>query len=310
MNDLIQKMRAGDRRALSRLLSLVEMQDERAFEILKEIWPQTGRAASIGITGPAGAGKSTLIDQMILKLREKGKSVGVIAIDPSSPFTGGAVLGDRVRMNRHFEDPHVFIRSIGTRGKTGGVSLATRALMQVLDVFGVDVILVETVGAGQSEVNIVDLVDSTVVVLVPEAGDAIQALKAGILEIADVFVMNKRDRSGAESLAKELQTMVAMGKSPTGYRAPVVLTEAVSGGGVNELLHAIEGHREHRARHPLSAVERRDHLYRELLEILEARATQEFSKKIKEGGAVTKQLEDVRPNLYQVAEEFLSHVWK
>ncbi len=250
MESLIQSMLQGDRRAFSRLLSLVEKQDEECFIVLKKIWNQIKPLPSIGITGPQGAGKSTLIDQLIVQYRAQNKKVGVIAVDPSSPFTMGAVLGDRIRMHKHFVDEQVFIRSISNRGQTGGLSFATRALMRLFHAFGIEELMVETVGAGQSETMVSNLVDTTVVVLVPESGDSIQALKAGILEIADVYVVNKCDRPGSDIMVHELQALVAQSMNKHQKQVQVVSTQADVGKGVGELVAAIDQHREHLKNHP------------------------------------------------------------
>jgi LAO/AO transport system kinase len=232
--------------------------------------------------------------------------VGVVAVDPTSPFSGGAVLGDRVRMQQHFNDPDVFIRSVGTRGKSGGISFATRALMQILDASGCDVILVETVGAGQSEVDVADLVDTTVVVLVPEAGDAIQALKAGILEIADVFAVNKKDRPGAENVATHLEAMLTMVPSLDPWKPPIVLTEAQSGQGIDELWAAVERHHSDLSGRGLRPEERFRRRLHELSEVIEARIAGETLAACRSDPSIRERLStEARPNLYAVAEDFL-----
>ncbi len=301
-------MRSGDRRALSRLLSLVEAQDETSFKLLQEIWNYTGKSASIGITGPAGAGKSTTIDQLIRKFRDQNKKVGILAVDPTSPFTGGAILGDRVRMQRHSGDPDVFIRSIGSRGKSGGVSFSTRALMQMIDAYGADYILVETVGAGQSEVDIMNLVDTTVVILTPESGDSIQALKAGMLEIANVFVINKKDRDGAERIANDIKMMLSLNPSQEGWQPPIIMTEAQSGDGIDELVSAIAAHQEDlkkRGRSPEDLLRRRTY---QLYEILQTRVLAEmhnYTDHKKDWEEILKNpLKE--PNYYAMADEVLS----
>lgn len=312
MNDieLIEAMRKGDRRALSRLLSLVEAQDETSFKLLREISKYTGHSKSIGITGPAGAGKSTTIDQLIRKFRDLNKKVGILAVDPSSPFTGGAVLGDRVRMQRHSSDSDVYIRSIGSRGKTGGVSFSTRALMQMIDAYGTDYILVETVGAGQSEVDIMNLVDTTVVILTPESGDSIQALKAGMLEIANVFVINKKDRDGADRIANDIKMMLSLNPFHEGWQPPIVMTEAQSGDGLDELVSAIQAHQEDlktRGRTPAELLRRRSYL---LYEVLQTRAMAELKKyaQSKKEWMAELQNPDKEPNYYALADDCLAEV--
>ncbi|HLG19868.1 MAG TPA: methylmalonyl Co-A mutase-associated GTPase MeaB [Bdellovibrionota bacterium] len=307
MKDLIESMKQGDRRALSRLLSYVEDRDERAFELLQKIWPQTGRAFVVGITGSAGAGKSTLIDQLISTLRGNKKKVGVVAIDPSSPFSGGAVLGDRIRMQRHASDSDVFIRSVSSRGRSGGISFSTRAVVQVLDAFGVDVILVETVGAGQSEIDIVDIVDTVVVVLGPESGDSVQTLKAGILEIADVFVVNKKDLDGAVRVVSDIGSMLSLKPNADGWTPPIVLTEGRSGEGVDAVWRAIESHRAELRKKGMASGERlRRHLH-ELAEIIEAKLAVDVMMYCQKDEKLKAELtKETRPNLYAVAERVLS----
>ncbi len=307
MSDLVERMRKGDRRALARLLSLVEEKSEESFELLAEIWPYTGRALTVGVTGPAGAGKSTMIDQLITWIRKQGKTVGVVAVDPSSPFTGGAVLGDRVRMQRHSEDKDVYIRSVGSRGRSGGLSFSTRALVQLLDAFGIDVILLETVGAGQSEVAVADIADTTVVVLVPEAGDAIQTLKAGILEIAHVYVVNKKDRPGADLIAREIETSLMLSPRELTWKPPIVMMEAVKGVGVEELWEGIERHQENIREKGLPPTERFRRNFHELAEVMEARVNTHMMKACRGDDGLMKELEkNQRPNLYALAKTWLN----
>jgi LAO/AO transport system kinase len=243
---LLERFAAHDRRALARLMTRVENRAPDVPAIMRRIYPLAGRAAIIGLTGPPGAGKSTLVDRLIRRYRSAGRSVGVVAVDPSSPFSGGAVLGDRVRMQAHFLDPGVFIRSLSSRGRHGGLAHATREVVHLLDAFGLDVVLVETVGVGQTELDIMQLAHTTVVVLVPEAGDTIQVMKAGLLEIADVFVVNKADRDGAKRLGHELRAMLQL--RPGGdWSVPVVLTEATADRGIDELFADLEAHGKWRA---------------------------------------------------------------
>jgi len=240
--ELAERIGAGDVRALARGISLVEENHPSAPELLRALYPRTGRAVTIGITGFPGAGKSSLVDRLVEAYRARGKTVGVIAVDPSSAFSGGAILGDRVRMMRHSGDPGVFIRSMATRGFLGGLSRATGDVLDLLDAFGRDVIIVETVGVGQDEIDVTRLADSVLVVLVPGMGDDIQAIKAGILEIADQFVVNKADRDGADKLVGELEQMLRLSLDDGRPRPPVLKTIATRGEGIDELVAAIEEH--------------------------------------------------------------------
>ncbi len=246
VGELVDRARAGQPRAVSRLLSLVEDDHPRLSEVVRALTPYTGNAQVIGLTGPPGVGKSTSTSMLLGALREQGKRVGVLAIDPSSPFSGGALLGDRIRMTEHATDPGVFIRSLATRGQLGGLSWSTPQAVRVLDAAGFDVVLIETVGVGQSEVDIVRLADTVVVLLAPGAGDGIQAVKAGVLEIADVFVVNKADRDGAETTVRELKTMIALSRRELRgkrWRQPIVRTVAARKQGAEDVLQAIGQHR-------------------------------------------------------------------
>ncbi len=243
MDDVIEKYENGDRRALARLISMVENGDERSKEILDRIFPHVGKAERIGITGPPGAGKSTLVDQMTKKFRRENKKVGIIAVDPTSPFSGGALLGDRIRMSDLATDSNVFIRSMATRGSLGGLAQQAHEVADLLDGFGMDVILFETVGVGQSELDIVEAADTTIVVLVPESGDSIQAMKAGLMEIGDIFVVNKSDRDGADRTKTEIEYALELSQNTGKWKPPVVQTIASTGIGIDELMEKIKLHR-------------------------------------------------------------------
>ena len=292
--ELVQKALDGDRRALPRLFTLLERDPLSCGEIMKSIHPLTGRAHCVGVTGPPGAGKSTLVDGLVRLYREAGVSVGVLAVDPTSPFTGGAVLGDRVRMRRHYLDEGVFIRSIATRGWHGGLSLGASAAVRLLDAFGMDVVIVESVGVGQTELDIMNVADTVVVVLVPEAGDAVQMLKAGLMEAADIFVVNKADRPNADSMAAVIGAEVAHGSAGAWWIPPVLMTKAHRAQGLQELSEAIAGHLE-RSRSTSNLERRRSgHRREEFIRLLLGELEQRLSNAGSADGEIGRLVEDVQ----------------
>jgi len=244
LQNLFENFKKHDLRALSRLLTLVENEDEIAPDVLKEIYKNSGRAYRIGITGPPGAGKSTLVNALALELKERKISIGIIAVDPTSPFTGGALLGDRIRMTKALSGTNIFMRSMASRGGGGGLARTTPQAADVMDAFGFDVVIIETVGVGQLELDVANSVDSTVVVLVPETGGSVQAMKAGLIEIADVFVINKADRDGAETLKQELLDAMSLrsATSENSWTPPVIKTIAPAAKGISELAAKLEMH--------------------------------------------------------------------
>ncbi len=242
-DQLVEGVASGDRRALARAISLVENRDPQAGRLVRELYPRTGRAYAVGVTGPPGVGKSSLIAELVRGERQKGRSVGVVSVDPSSPFSHGALLGDRIRLSDHFLDPEVFIRSMGTRGHLGGLAEATLQALLLLDAAGKDIVFLETVGAGQSEVEVIRIADTTLLVLMPGSGDSVQALKAGIMEIPDVIAVNKMDHPGAKAMLSDVRTMLALDqRADRGPQVAVLLTDAVRGDGVAELAEALERH--------------------------------------------------------------------
>ena len=287
VDELVRRALDGERPAIARLISLVEDGGTDLGRVMEAIYPRTGKAYSIGITGAPGAGKSTLTQQLVGRARQDDLSVGVLAIDPSSPFSGGALLGDRVRMQSHATDPAVFIRSMATRGHLGGISLATPEAMRVLDATGKDIVIIETVGVGQAEVEITDACDTTVVVVNPGWGDAVQAAKAGLMEIADVFVVNKADRAGARDAVRELKQMLDMSEAE--WKPPVVETIATKNEGITELWQAIGEHRSYQESNGLLDARRKRRITREIREIVAERYRARVDE---QAGALLEQLSE------------------
>lgn len=288
--DIAVELLKGNRLALTRAITAIENEKENAVEIMQKVYPHTGNAFVLGITGPPGAGKSTLTDRLARAYRNAGKTVGIIAIDPTSPFSGGAILGDRIRMNALTLDEGVFIRSMGTRGSLGGLSHKTADAIKVMDAFGKDVIIVETVGVGQSEVDIVKAADTTMVVMVPGLGDDIQAIKAGILEIGDIFTINKADLDGADKLYTELNMMLDLDGEKHNWRPPVKKVMASRGEGINELLETIEAHQRYLQESGDLLIRRRERTRNELLDRLNSVIGRYITKHIIDNGELDKYL--------------------
>ncbi|MGH2818650.1 MAG: methylmalonyl Co-A mutase-associated GTPase MeaB [Actinomycetota bacterium] len=263
---MVERALKGERLAVARLISLVEDGGADLGRVMEALYPHTGRAYSVGITGAPGSGKSTLTDQLVARARREDHDVGVLAIDPSSPFSGGALLGDRVRMQNHATDPNVFIRSMATRGHLGGIALATPEAMRVLEASGKDIVVIETVGVGQAEVEVTDACDTTLVVVNPGWGDAVQAAKAGLMEIADVFVVNKADRQGAREAARELRQMLELSEAE--WKPEIVQTIATKGEGIDELWTAVGKHRAYQEEKGLLEARRRRRIEREIRAIV------------------------------------------
>jgi LAO/AO transport system kinase len=290
---LVEGVRSGDRRALARAITLIENSDERAYELIKQLYPETGRAYAVGVTGPPGVGKSSLISALVRHVRAQDRSVGVISVDPSSPFTRGALLGDRIRLADHFLDPEVFIRSMGTRGHLGGLAEATLQAALLLDAAGKDLLFLETVGAGQSEVEIITIADTVLLVLMPGSGDSIQALKAGIMEIPDVIAVNKRDHPAAKTMVNEVRSILAL-DTDEGWRPPIVLTEALKGEGIEELWEEIEQHRRYLEENQLLAERRAQHLAGEVFAVASARAKSHLEQAVTDNPELQRLLGEVQ----------------
>ena len=307
--ELVHRILSGDQLSLARLITLVEKETEGVPEIMRLIYPHTGKAHCIGFTGPPGGGKSTLVDRLVSLVRAEDLTVGVVAVDPTSPFSGGAVLGDRIRMQRHYLDSGVFIRSMATRGSYGGLPRAAKGVIKLLDAFGKDYIMVETVGVGQAELDIVKRSDTTVVVLIPGAGDTVQTMKAGIMEIADVFVVNKADQQGANQLIIELETMLAMSPDCSWWQVPILATQAHRGVGIGELYQQIESHQQALVQsNQLSSrrkVQRKDELLESLQDKIQAQLL-ELVERDGEFAAIMKNVESGQLDPYSAVKEIFS----
>jgi GTPase len=290
---LVQAVRAGDRRALARAITLVENGDPLSYEVVHDLYPETGRAYAVGVTGPPGVGKSSLISGLIRIMRERDRTVGVISVDPSSPFTQGALLGDRIRLTEHFLDPAVFIRSMGTRGHLGGLAETTLQALLVLDAAQKDVVFLETVGTGQSEVGVLAIADTVVLALMPGSGDSIQALKAGIMEIPDVIAINKMDHPMAKTMLNEVRQVLALGPRE-GWRPPIVLTEAMRGEGLETLAAKIDEHRSWLEAEGELEERRRRNLAREVFQVASARARRHIERAVQDDTELRRLLDEVQ----------------
>jgi LAO/AO transport system kinase len=302
---------AHDRRALARLISAVENGDRSAEEAIRALYPYTGKARVIGLTGPLGVGKSSLVNSLLRIIRAAGSTVGVVAVDPSSPFSGGSVLGDRIRMEREPGDPGVFIRSMASRGHTGGIATTTRDVARLLDAFGFDVILIETVGSGQVDVEIREVATTSVVVLVPHLGDEVQTLKAGLFEIADVFCVNKADLPGADLAKRDLSELVALGQGRDGWRPPIVVTSTQANEGIADLWAAVEAHERFLGTSGLRKEGERRRISHEIVGIVRDKVTEDLSAALERDPKLARLVLDVverRTDPYSAADRLRSEL--
>jgi LAO/AO transport system kinase len=288
-------VQSGDRRALARAITLVENRDPLAYDVVSDLYPSTGSAYAVGVTGPPGVGKSSLVSALVRHVRERDASIGVVSVDPSSPFSQGALLGDRIRLSDHFLDPQVFIRSMGTRGHLGGLAEATLQALLVLDASGKELVFLETVGTGQSEVEIIGIADTVLLVLMPGSGDAVQALKAGIMEIPDVIAINKMDHPAAKTMLAEVRSILTLGPTAQGgWKPPIVQTEAVRGENVPELWEKVEQHRAYLEESGLLEERRRANLAREVFAVASSRAKQHLERAVEDDPELRRLLDAVQ----------------
>ena len=286
-------VRSGDRRALARAITLVENSEPLAYDLVRDLYPETGGAYAVGVTGPPGVGKSSLISALVRHVREQGRSVGVISVDPSSPFSQGALLGDRIRLADHFLDPEVFIRSMGSRGHLGGLAEATLQALLVLDAAGKELVFLETVGTGQGEVEVIGIADTVVLVLMPGSGDSIQALKAGIMEIPDVIAINKMDHPAAKTMLNEVRSVLSLDKERP-WKPPIVLTEAMRGENVDTLWEKVEAHRAFLESEGVLEQRRRENLAGEVFAVASARAKAHLERAVADDEALRRLLDEVQ----------------
>jgi len=312
LQSLIDQLRAGDARALARAISTVENRATGWSELLKALFPHSGKARILGLTGPPGAGKSTLVDQLARHYRKQNHTVGIIAVDPTSPYTGGAILGDRIRMQEHFSDPGIYIRSMATRGSLGGLARTTVDVATVLDAAGRDLIMIETVGVGQDEVDIVRLADITVVILVPGMGDDVQSIKAGIMEIADIFVINKSDREGAERVEREIRALQSLAVRSDNWTPPIVKTVASEGAGIADLAAAIRDYEAYLEKENLISQKKVQNWQDRLIEMLRGALLEKAREQLGNGAVAdyAAEVAEHRRDPYELVEEIVGKLGK